>query len=137
MDSRARGGEKGRNGQHDFAGLHWNQDGDGDSERGARFEDSAADSTRKIGQARGDRGPHHLPLFRRSGLRHRSQYRHQWWPTYAVMDPRSPGKTSGDAQARKYRNTCRAARGKAVVRRIAAPAASTWLVQILPLELQA
>jgi NAD(P)-dependent dehydrogenase (short-subunit alcohol dehydrogenase family) len=58
--------------------------GDGASERGARFQDSAADSPRKIGQARGDRGPHHLPLFGRSGVRDRREYRDQWWATYAV-----------------------------------------------------
>jgi NAD(P)-dependent dehydrogenase (short-subunit alcohol dehydrogenase family) len=42
--AKVRGGEEGRDGQHHLAGLHRNQDGDGNSERGTRFQDSAADS---------------------------------------------------------------------------------------------
>ena len=37
-----------------------------------------------IGQTRGDRGPHHLPLFGRGRVRDRGQYRHQWRAAHAM-----------------------------------------------------
>ncbi len=58
----ARVREEGRDCQHDLAGLHRHEDGDGDPDRGARVEDHSADSDGAPGQAGGSRGAGCVPV---------------------------------------------------------------------------
>ncbi len=59
-----RGRAQGRHRQHDLAGLHRHQDGDGDSQGSARLEDHSANTGGKARQARGDRRPRRVPCER-------------------------------------------------------------------------
>ena len=75
---------QGRHGQHDFARLYRDQDGNGDTQRSARFKNHSADSDRTPRQAGRSRGARRLPVLRRSGIRDRREYRHQRRPAHAV-----------------------------------------------------
>ncbi len=53
-------------------------------EGNSRHENPAADSDRAARQARRSRGPHHLPVLRGGGVRHRRQHLHQRRPAHVL-----------------------------------------------------